>query len=109
MQIHRYGYGIRGFGRLSDYGLRFLAMVSEKAQDRYRYSFGRNMGWKQRSKRLRSNGERSITGEASCEKVMRGSSRSMRSPGRREKAKAALAKRDLRRDQAIEDDASQSQ
>ena len=36
MQIHRYGYGIRGFGRFSDYGLRFLAMVSEKAQDRYR-------------------------------------------------------------------------
>ena len=36
MQIHRYGYGIRGFGRLSDYGLRYLAMVSEKAQYRYR-------------------------------------------------------------------------
>ena len=36
MQIHRYGYGIRGFGRFSDYGLRFLAMVSETAQHRYR-------------------------------------------------------------------------
>jgi hypothetical protein len=36
VQIYRYGYGIRGFGHLSDYGLRFLAMVSEKAQDRYR-------------------------------------------------------------------------
>ena len=36
MQIHRYGYGIRGFGKLADYGLRFLAMVSEKAQYRYR-------------------------------------------------------------------------
>ena len=36
MQIHRYGYGIGGFGRFSDYGLRFLVMVSEKAQDRYR-------------------------------------------------------------------------
>ena len=36
MQIHRYGYGIRGFGRFSDYGLRFMAMVSEKAQHRYR-------------------------------------------------------------------------
>lgn len=36
MQIHRYGYGIRGFGRLSDYGLRFLVMVSDKAQYRYR-------------------------------------------------------------------------
>ena len=35
MQIHRYGYGIRGFGRFSDYGLRFLAMVSDKAQYRY--------------------------------------------------------------------------
>jgi len=35
VQIHRYGYGIRGFGRFSDYGLRFLAMVSEKAQYRY--------------------------------------------------------------------------
>ena len=35
MQIQRYGYGIRGFARLSDYGLRFLAMVSEKAQYRY--------------------------------------------------------------------------
>ena len=36
MQIHRYGYGIKGFGRFSDYGLRFLAMVSDKAQQRYR-------------------------------------------------------------------------
>ena len=36
MQIHRYGYGIRGFGRFSDYGLRFLAMVSDKARYRYR-------------------------------------------------------------------------
>jgi len=36
VQIHRYGWGIRGFGRLSAYGLRFLAMVSEKAQYRYR-------------------------------------------------------------------------
>ena len=36
VQIHRYGYGIRGFGRFSDYGLRFLVMVSDKAQDRYR-------------------------------------------------------------------------
>ena len=36
MQIHRYGYGIRGFGKLSDYGLRFLVMVSDKAQQRYR-------------------------------------------------------------------------
>ena len=36
MQIHRYEYGIRGFGRFSDYGLRFLAMVSEKARYRYR-------------------------------------------------------------------------
>ena len=36
MQIHRYGYGIRGFGRFSDYGLRFLVMVSERAQYRYR-------------------------------------------------------------------------
>ena len=35
MQIHRYGYGIRGFGRLSNYGLRFMVMVSDKA--RYRY------------------------------------------------------------------------
>ena len=32
MQIHRYGYGIRGFGRLSNYGLRFMVMVSDKAQ-----------------------------------------------------------------------------
>ena len=36
MQIHRYGYGIRGFGRFADYGLRLLAMVSERAQYRYR-------------------------------------------------------------------------
>ena len=36
MQIHRYGYGIRGFGRFRDYGLRFLDMVSQKAQYRYR-------------------------------------------------------------------------
>jgi hypothetical protein len=36
VQIHRYGYGIKGFGRFSDYGLRFLAMVSDKAQQRYR-------------------------------------------------------------------------
>ena len=36
MQIHRYGYGIRGFGGLSNYGLRFLAMVSDKAQYWYR-------------------------------------------------------------------------
>ena len=28
--------GIRGFGCLSDYGLRFLAMVSDTAQARYR-------------------------------------------------------------------------
>ena len=35
MQIHRYGYGIRGFGRLSNYGLRFMVMVSDKAQYRY--------------------------------------------------------------------------
>lgn len=34
--MQRYGDGIRGFGRLSDYGLRFLAMVSEKAQYRNR-------------------------------------------------------------------------
>jgi len=36
VQIHRYGYGIRGFGRFCDYGLRYLAMVSDKAQYRYR-------------------------------------------------------------------------
>ena len=36
MQIHRYRYGIREFSGFSDYGLRFLAMVSEKAQPRYR-------------------------------------------------------------------------
>jgi hypothetical protein len=36
VQIYRYGYGIGGFGRFSDYGLRFLVMVSEKAQDRHR-------------------------------------------------------------------------
>ncbi len=36
MQIQRYGYGIRGFGRLSEYGLRYLAMLSEKAQYRHR-------------------------------------------------------------------------
>ena len=35
MQIHRYGYGIRGFGGLSNYGLRFMVMVSDKAQYRY--------------------------------------------------------------------------
>ena len=35
MQIHRYGYRIRGFGRFSDYGLRLLVMVSEKAQYRH--------------------------------------------------------------------------
>jgi transposase InsO family protein len=35
VQIHRYGYGIRGFGRLSNYGLRFMVMVSDKAQYRY--------------------------------------------------------------------------
>lgn len=36
MQIHRQGYGIRGFGRLSDYGLRLLVMVGDKAQYQYR-------------------------------------------------------------------------
>jgi hypothetical protein len=35
VQIHRYGYGIRGIGRLSNYGLRFMVMVSDKAQYRY--------------------------------------------------------------------------
>jgi transposase InsO family protein len=35
VQIQRYGYGIRGFGRLSNYGLRFMVMVSDKAQYRY--------------------------------------------------------------------------
>ena len=33
--MHRYGYRIRGFGRLSNYGLCFMVMVSEKAQYRY--------------------------------------------------------------------------
>ena len=36
MQIDHYGYGIRGFGRLADHALRFLAMVSESAQRRHR-------------------------------------------------------------------------
>jgi len=45
VQIHRYGYGIRGFGRLSDYGLWFGVMVSDKAQLRYRaLQFWENYG-----------------------------------------------------------------
>ena len=39
MRIHRYGYGIRGFGHLSNYGLCFMVMVSEKAQYRYEVNF----------------------------------------------------------------------
>ena len=43
---HRYGYGIKGFGRFSDYGLRFMVMVSEKAQYRYKVlRVGRDTDW----------------------------------------------------------------
>ena len=43
---HRYGYGIKGFGRFSDYGLRFSAMVSEKAQYQCKVlRFGRDTDW----------------------------------------------------------------
>lgn len=34
MQIHRVGYGVRGFWRITDYAIRFLRMVTEQAKQR---------------------------------------------------------------------------
>ena len=36
MQVHRVGYGVRGFGRITEYAIRSLRMVTTKAQHKAR-------------------------------------------------------------------------
>jgi transposase-like protein len=110
VQIHRYGYGIGGFGRFSDYGLRFLVMVSEKAQDRYRaLQFWEKYGLEATKEAFKVKRRTLYNWRKQLREGNEDIGSPMRSPGHREKDESGFGKRGLRRDQTIEGNASQSE
>jgi transposase-like protein len=99
-----------GFGRFSDYGLRFLVMVSEKAQDRYRaLQFWEKYGLEATKEAFKVKRRTLYNWRKQLREGNEDIGSPMRSPGHREKDESGFGKRGLRRDQTIEGNASQSE